>query len=589
MKKLLLILSIVVFMQNMTHAQNSMSIGTESINEDAVLQLVSPGNNQGFLVPQLTSSQREAMQLDAEDHGMLVYDTDFAAFFYWHQGTWYQILQGPEYTAGEGIQIDENHVIANTYEADPVLLTGSGAVVITQQGNNNYNIYVSDADTLPDNEIQDLAEVLSEGNTAANNRIINLADPIDDQDAATKIYVDNSVTSSFQNAWSIMGNSGINPSTNYLGTSDNTNLSIRTNNTERIRVNATNGYIGINTNSPQEMLHINGSLRGNQSGALRISTGSGYCDVGPKDASWSHFQTDRPRFLFNRGITVDQGLIGSLNEDLQLQTAGTTRMTIDDNTGNIGVNVAPDNQYRLYVFSNSTGTYDAGICGYMGGNTGITYGLRGGTNSTTADAAGVHGYAGNSTGRTFGVSGRTYSNSDGAAGVYGLASSGSGIIYGVYGRCSSADGYAIYGAGGHYAGYFAGNVYTTGAYQGSDMRLKKEITTLENTLDKLNEIRGVSFYWDTEKYPDRGFNNRKQLGVIAQEVEIVFPELVDENEGFKSVNYAGLIPVLIEATKEQQEIINSQQQEIEELKSKIEEIESWRSLEQDPATNLKHE
>ena len=51
--------------------------------------------------------------------------------------------------------------------------------------------------------------------------------------------------------------------------------------------------VGIGTDSPAEKLHINGSVRGNQSGALRISTGNGYVDIGPKNTSYMHFNTDR--------------------------------------------------------------------------------------------------------------------------------------------------------------------------------------------------------------------------------------------------------------------------------------------------------
>jgi len=122
------------------------------------------------------------------------------------------------------------------------------------------------------------------------------------------------------------------------------------NGTERLRIvnsGATAGFVGIGLNNPSEMLHINGSVRGNQSGMLRISTGFGYVDVGPRNSLWSHFQTDRPRFYFEKGVTVDEGLIGSFDEDLALQTAGNTRITISNTNGNVGIGINPTE--RLHV------------------------------------------------------------------------------------------------------------------------------------------------------------------------------------------------------------------------------------------------
>jgi hypothetical protein len=79
----------------------------------------------------------------------------------------------------------------------------------------------------------------------------------------------------------------------------------------------------------------------------------------------------------------------------------------------------------------------------------------------------------------------------------------------------------------------------------SDIALKENITTLPNALETINRLRGVSFDWKRE---DRG----SSIGVIAQEVEKVFPELIDEHalNGMKTVNYSALIGVLIEAVKE---------------------------------------
>jgi len=109
-----------------------------------------------------------------------------------------------------------------------------------------------------------------------------------------------------------------------------------------------NSRLGIGTATPAETVHINGAVRGNQAGALRISTGTGYVDVGPMNASWSHFQTDRPRFYFNRGITVDEGLIGSYDEDLSLQTSGTTRISVLNSNGFVGIGqTAPGSQLHV--------------------------------------------------------------------------------------------------------------------------------------------------------------------------------------------------------------------------------------------------
>lgn len=108
-------------------------------------------------------------------------------------------------------------------------------------------------------------------------------------------------------------------------------------------------------------------------------------------------------------------------------------------------------------------------------------------------------------------------------------------------------------------GYYNGNLLVSGTTTStdfdslSDQNLKENIKTLKNPLEKLTSINGVSFDWKHTKEPS--------IGVIAQEVEEIFPELVNTNE-FKSVNYNGLIGVLIEAVKE----LNA---EVAELKAQI--------------------
>ena len=91
-----------------------------------------------------------------------------------------------------------------------------------------------------------------------------------------------------------------------------------------------------------------------------------------------------------------------------------------------------------------------------------------------------------------------------------------------------------------------GTIRGYGITDSSDIRLKHNVQPLQNDLDKILNLQGVSYYWnDSETHGDR-----KQVGVIAQEVEKVYPELVEtDNQGMKSVNYSHFVAPLIEAVK----------------------------------------
>ncbi|WP_258103004.1 hypothetical protein [Marinoscillum sp. MHG1-6] len=75
-------------------AQNSMGIGTNSPNPNAVLELVSPTSNQGFLVPRLTTLERGSMSLSANENGLLVFDIDDQLFYFWVDPTWIPVSNG---------------------------------------------------------------------------------------------------------------------------------------------------------------------------------------------------------------------------------------------------------------------------------------------------------------------------------------------------------------------------------------------------------------------------------------------------------------------------------------------------------------
>ena len=100
------------------------------------------------------------------------------------------------------------------------------------------------------------------------------------------------------------------------------------------------------------------------------------------------------------------------------------------------------------------------------------------------------------------------------------------------------------------------------ALPSSDERLKENVHTIENALEKVSALRGVTFDFKEDK--------QKQIGFIAQEVEEVIPEAVGERpDGYKGVAYGNLVGLLVEAIKEQQEQINQLKATVEELKNGV--------------------
>jgi hypothetical protein len=93
-----------------------------------------------------------------------------------------------------------------------------------------------------------------------------------------------------------------------------------------------------------------------------------------------------------------------------------------------------------------------------------------------------------------------------------------------------------------------GVVTATDFNSASDLTLKTNIQSISNPIAKILQINGVTFNWRE--------SNKPSVGIIAQEIEKIFPELVN-GENPKTVNYNGLIGLLIEAIKEQQTEINN--------------------------------
>lgn len=153
------------------------------------------------------------------------------------------------------------------------------------------------------------------------------------------------------------------------------------------------------------------------------------------------------------------------------------------------------------------------------------------------------------------------------------------------------------------SGHFYGNLYTTQTWLWSDKKLKNNIVTTTNALDKILLLRGVTYeavdsmdivetnasqattnsivISDSSNIKNTivknkrvafgsGVPNKLQNGFVAQEIEKIFPELVAEKDGYKSVNYTQLIPVIVEALKQQNAIIET-------LEAKVKKLEKGKS------------
>jgi len=264
--------------------------------------------------------------------------------------------------------------------------------------------------------------------------------------------------------------------------------------------------------------------------------------------------------------------------------------------------------YGVYNYSQGYGTYNYGVYNniYNYRSTGTAYAY-GAYNSARK-------YNGNY-GRSYGAYNYSYNTSSYGSAYgsynYAYAAGSNDYAYGTY-------NYAGGGGYGNYAAYSAGLTYSTGGFSSSDRKLKKNIRNYEGALSDIMQLQPRVYEFDIDKYPTMGLPEVEQLGLVAQELEEVFPNLIKEahnptismteedakaqgleykiiseaeidEEGnevapamveageavdFKAVNYTALIPVLIKGIQEQQAIIDANETMIEELKARIETLEN---------------
>jgi hypothetical protein len=256
------------------------------------------------------------------------------------------------------------------------------------------------------------------------------------------------------------------------------------------------------------------------------------------------------------------------------------RFFISGTTGNTGIGTTTPDSSRLHVYAQYTNIQSvnvprgAGIFEtsasqwgtYVGGRGKVNNSYGGGVISLNYGLIGEATCSSLANNRTCGVQGTANGGNITEGGHFEATGSSNAQNIGVYAIASGASNVWY-----NWAGYFdgkvdiAGDLYHNGSFIFSDRRFKKDIKRLENTSEKLGKLSGYTYSYKSDEFKEKRFDDRTQIGLIAQEVKEVFPELIREDDkGYYAVNYQGMIPVLLEVLKEQIASNEARQKLIEE-------------------------
>ena len=353
------------------------------------------------------------------------------------------------------------------------------------------------------------------------------------------------------------------------------------------------GNVGLGTYTPEQKLHVLGRIKiSNDDAALHFDeTGGGAGSDWLVGAFGGDFRIGQGNITTNNRFYIENG--GDVGIGT---TAPSSKLHIEDNTtGDLIMkihNLNDTGTERLYFGSNTSA--DAGMIVWGSNNAGYPGKWRFFNNKTSAnfdwitsssvkmtlDNNGNLGIGTTAPGAKLDVRNSTEltsatiinSGSSGIAyGVNVLANGAGGTKHyaGRFSASGATENFAIYADGVNSKSYFDGNVgigtktpgyplhvvgsaaKTTGIYWTSisDRRLKKNIEPLEGALDRLTRLKGRTFTW--KDAGDLNATEGTHIGLVAQEVEEVFPQWVSEdNQGRKQVTLEGLEAVTIEAIKE---------------------------------------
>ncbi|MHC1774997.1 MAG: tail fiber domain-containing protein [Lentimicrobium sp.] len=383
-----------------------------------------------------------------------------------------------------------------------------------------------------------------------------------------------------------------------------------------------NGNLGLGTSSPTQRLEVTGSIYGQSSNwAIRgLKTGSGtFPGVWGETESTSANANGIRGFVLSTtsgsgsaGVfgknfgtaTTNYGVLGESVSASGRGVYGLASATTGANAGVYGHTASSDGYAGYFTGPQGSSNYFQREVGIGTDSPGRMLHVVGSASSSTPvmgiytdytgdqDVLGLQIYSQPSDGQGSGIDviagrsgvySRALNNTTGTNptfGVYGWASGGT-AAFGIYGRAIGSNSSDL-------AGYFVGDVTVTGDFSNpSDNNLKKNIRQLDTSLERILKLDAKIYENKTDEYEFMNLAKGPQFGFIAQELETVFPELVkvnhhpgpiraEQEEGifyepvdYKSINYIGMIPLLVKAIQEQQDLINKQQQEIDQLKKLI--------------------
>ena len=136
---------------------------------------------------------------------------------------------------------------------------------------------------------------------------------------------------------------------------------------------------------------------------------------------------------------------------------------------------------------------------------------------------------------------------------------GAKVSFGTQDNAGNFDETALAQRNGAFAFSVKGSLWVNGTTYASDERFKQNITPIASPLKKLLQLKGVEYEMKANQFAKNHFAPGRQIGLLAQNVELVVPEAVSEKDGYKGVDYARLVPLLVEAIKMQQLQIETQQ------------------------------